>query len=63
MRKAVGFYRDHGEMRPITKSDAKPNRKKVLQNPRGFKGIQPDEISLMQKLKRLQLELAFDVSV
>jgi len=50
-------------MRPITKSDAKPNRKKVLQNPRGFKGIQPDEISLMQKLKRLQLELAFDVSV
>lgn len=54
----VGFYKDkRGKARPITKSDAELNRKRVLQNPREFKGIQPDEVSLTQKLKRLHLEL------
>lgn len=41
-RVLVGFYKDkEGETRPVTKSTAELQRKKVIQNPRPFKTVQP----------------------
>lgn len=41
-RVAVGFYKDDEDRtRPITKSTAELKRKKVIQNPKKFKGVSP----------------------
>ena len=41
-RVAVGFFKDEdGETRPVTKSVGELNRKKVVKNPRTFKGVSP----------------------
>jgi hypothetical protein len=41
-RVAVGFYKDeNGETRPVTKPKAELQRKKILRNPRKFKGVKP----------------------
>ena len=54
----VGFYKDeHGKARPITKSDQESRRLKVIENPREFRSIGPEETSLTRKLKRLNMEL------
>lgn len=40
--KLVGFYKDHhGETRPIIKSAAELNRKKIIQGGQSFKGVSP----------------------
>jgi hypothetical protein len=40
-RAVVGFYRDKGKTKPITKSVSKLNQKKVVVKSRGFKGVAP----------------------
>lgn len=53
----IGFYRDErGRTKPITRSNAELSCKKIIEKPRKFKGIQPEE-TLIRKLKRIQLEL------
>lgn len=61
----VGFYNDHGKTKPITKSEAELNRKKLVQNPREFKGVSarakgvgvaPAVRDLSQKLEDLTME-------
>ncbi|MDH5266826.1 MAG: hypothetical protein OEW62_04015 [Candidatus Bathyarchaeota archaeon] len=40
-RVAVGFYKDDGKTKPVTKSTGEVQRKKLIQNPRRFKGVKP----------------------
>ena len=35
----VGFYKDHGKTKPITKSVVELNRKKIVENAREFKPV------------------------
>lgn len=43
-RVAVGFYKDEeNRTRPVTKSTAELNRKKVIQKPSKFKGVKPKQ--------------------
>lgn len=42
--KVVGFYKDHGKTKPITKSVAQLNRQKVVKGGKQFKGVKPREI-------------------
>lgn len=37
----IGFYKDHGKTKPITKSDAQLKQKKVVKSGRQFKGVKP----------------------
>jgi hypothetical protein len=37
----VGFYKDHGKTKPITRSNAKLNQKKNIVNPHKFHGVEP----------------------
>jgi len=41
-QRAVGFYKDHGKTKPITKSTAELNRKKVVKNPRRMNAVKPN---------------------
>jgi hypothetical protein len=38
---AVGFYRDHGKTKPITRYVDELNRKKIIKNPRFFRAVMP----------------------
>lgn len=40
-RAAIGFYRDKGKTKPICKSDAELNRKRLVVRSHGFKGVAP----------------------
>jgi hypothetical protein len=40
-QKVVGFYKDHGKTKPITKSTAQLNRTKVVRHPQQFHGVNP----------------------
>jgi len=51
-RKAVGFFKDNdGEIRPITKSSGELNRKRIVQDPREFKGVSPKQASAERRLR------------
>jgi len=57
-RAAVGFYKDRdGETRPITKSEAEVNRKRVVQNSRRFEGVTP-KTDKFRKANRQALQIA-----
>jgi hypothetical protein len=47
----VGFYKDNGKTKPITKSVAQLNRKKIVRGSKQFLGIKPkgDAVSLARK--------------
>jgi hypothetical protein len=40
-RQVVGFYRENGTTKPITKSVLEIERKKIIREPSSFKGVQP----------------------
>ena len=40
-KRAVGFYREDGKTKPITKSVAELNRKKLIHEPSAFKNVRP----------------------
>jgi type I site-specific restriction-modification system R (restriction) subunit len=49
----VGFYKDHaGETRPITKSVQQLNRTKVIQRPRQFQGVSPQQVAAEREKRR-----------
>jgi predicted RNase H-like nuclease (RuvC/YqgF family) len=53
----VGFYKDRrGETRPITKSVAELNRKKVIQGGQRFKGVSPEAQKRQIENARRQLQ-------
>jgi hypothetical protein len=56
-RVVVGFYRDHGKTKPITKSVAQLERKKVVKDSRKFKGVTTRVRNLSQALEDLMGEL------
>ena len=39
----VGFYKDHGKTKPITKPVAMLNREKIVRSPRKFRGVNPQQ--------------------
>jgi len=41
LKRAVGFYREDGKTKPITKSAAELNREKIIRGPSAFKNVQP----------------------
>jgi hypothetical protein len=49
----VGFYKDHGKTKPITKPAAELNRKKFVKSGRSFGGGEPKEYktSISQRLE------------
>ena len=53
----VGFYKDHGKTKPITKSVAQLNRKKVVKGPHRFKGVVARVRDVSQELEDAMLEL------
>jgi hypothetical protein len=53
----VGFYKDHGKTKPITKSIAQLERKKVVKGPHKFKGVVARVRDTSQVLEDLMGEL------
>ena len=51
---AVGFFREDGKTKPVTKSVAELNRKKIVQNPRSFQGINPQFAKINSNIQRCQ---------
>jgi hypothetical protein len=41
-RTVLGFYKDHGKTKPITKSTGQLKRKKVVKNPRRMNAVRPN---------------------
>jgi hypothetical protein len=39
----VGFYKDHGKTKPITKPVAMLNREKIVTSPKKFRGVNPQQ--------------------
>lgn len=52
----VGFYKDHGQTKPITKSTAELNRTKVVQQPQRFRGVSPQNDKQLRERQRAQLD-------
>jgi len=48
----VGFYKDHGQTRPITKSVQQLNRTKAIQRPRQFQGVSPQQVAAEKEKRR-----------
>jgi len=50
-RQVVGFYKEHGKTKPITKSVAQLKQKKIVRGSKQFAGIKPkgDAVSLARK--------------
>lgn len=55
----VGFYKEHGKTKPITKSVAQLNRKKVVESPHGFHVVVPESkrASISERLERTMEDL------
>jgi hypothetical protein len=57
----VGFYKDHGKTKPITKSASQLSRRKVIRGGHGFKAVIPKEDrrkDVAQTLENLMEKLA-----
>jgi hypothetical protein len=54
-RKIVGFYREDGKTKPITKPLSEFSRKKIIENPGRFKKVSP---SVLNRLKALRVHNA-----
>jgi hypothetical protein len=53
----VGFYKDHGTTKPITKSNAQLNRRKNIVGPHKFRDVGP-KIDVTQRLENLLEKLS-----
>lgn len=56
----VGFYKDHGKTKPITKSNAQLNRRKNIVGARKFGGVEPGKSrkDVSQQLENLLEKLS-----
>ncbi len=57
----VGFYKDHGKTKPITKPLVQLKRRKVVEDVHEFRGITPKEEkrpSIVQRLEDISEDLA-----